>query len=179
MRRKTLGKHYYKSKKKRVKRRRTKTRKVGGGFSNIFRRPPTEIDDSLKQRIKNIKEAAEKLETLHATDEGKALFDKLLEGAKALSERTGSLNIDNYTINYLTEVKPHIDKLSKEGTKNMFHIFNSALTFLAEIRIDKKEVISPLTVEEKTLYEAATSHISTIIRDSNIANIDLTYYDLN
>ena len=79
MRRKTLGKHYYKSKKKRVKRRRTKTRKVGGGFSNIFRRPPTEIDDSLKQRIKNIKEAAEKLETLHATDEGKALFDKLLE----------------------------------------------------------------------------------------------------
>ena len=204
-RRRTLRKQYYKnrqknyniSKIKRVKRIKTKTRKLGGGFPNIFGRakihPITKdaswtqdmfeqehknnrqigenmriINGTLEERITNITQSARELEKLHDTDEGIALFDKLLEAAKAHAERVGWRYFDNYTINYLTEVKPHIDTLSEDGMKYMQHIHAYAYKFRKNLYYDKETSKVVLTQQEEELFSEINEHILNIIKYSNI-----------
>ena len=204
-RRRTLGKQYYKnrqknyniSKIKRVKRIKTKTRKLGGGFPNIFGRAkihPITKDDSwtqdmieqeqknnrqigeniriingtLEERITNITQSARELEELHDTDEGIALFDKLLEAAKAHAERVGWRYYDNYTIYYLTEVKPHIDTLSEDGMEYMRHIHAFAYKFRKNLYYDKETSKVVLTQQEEELFSEINEHILNIIKYSNI-----------
>lgn len=194
VRRKSYKKFYNKSKKsiRKVKRRKTKTRKLGGGFTNIFGRakihPITKdnsseqyitnqireqirenmkiINGTLEERITNIKQSARELEKLHDTIEGRALFNKLLKGVKEYAERTGTPYFDNYTRDYLTEVKPHIDTLSEEGMKYMRYIHSFADKFRQNLDIDK--TMSELTQQEEELLSEINKHIINIIKYSNI-----------
>jgi len=197
-RRRTLRKQYYKnrqknyniSKIKRVKRRKTKTRKLGGGFPNIFGRakihPITKyeeqeqknnrqiqeniriINGTLEERITNITQSARELEKLHDTDEGIALFDKLLEATKAHAERVGWQYFDNYTRDYLTEVKPYIDTLSEDGMNYMRHIHTFAYKFRKNLYFDKKTSKVVFTQQEEELFSEINEHILNIIKYSNI-----------
>ena len=208
-RRRTLRKQYYKnrqknyniSKIKRVKRRKTKTRKLRGGFPNIFGRAkihPITKDDSSKQptieqvqeymrqkqvnmkminktleeRITNITQSARELEKLHDTDEGMALFDKLLEAAKAHRPDIDSRYFDNYTRDYLTEVKPYIDTLSEDGMEYMRYIHTFAYKFRKNLYYDKNTSKNTskvvFTQQEEELFSEINKHILNIINYSNI-----------
>ena len=137
--------------------------------------PPEAKGVSLEERIKNIKEAAEKLEKLHDTDEGKALFAKLLKRAGVRSKRTGGIYFDTYTSDFLEGIKPNTENLSEEYTEPMLYIFEFSRRFLQGMHIDNDTIIysSQLTAAEKKLFETATSHISTILINSNIGNYNL------
>jgi len=124
------------------------------------------INGTLEERITNITQSARELEKLHDTDEGMALFDKLLEGAKEYAERTGSLYFDNYTRDYLTEVKPYIDTLSEKGMIYMRHIHTFAYKFRQNLYLDK--TTSDLTQQEEELFSEIIKHILNIIKYSNI-----------
>ena len=202
VRRRTLRKQYYKnrqknyniSKIKRVKRRKTKTRKLGGGFPNIFGRakihPITKyeeqeqeymrqkqvnmkmINKTLEERITNITQSARELEKLHDTDEGMALFDKLLEAAKAHRPDIDSRYFDNYTRDYLTVVKPYIDTLSEDGMEYMRYIHTFAYKFRKNLYYDKNTSKNTskvvFTQQEEELFSEINKHILNIINYSNI-----------
>ena len=125
------------------------------------------INGTLEERITNITQSAQELEKLHDTDEGIALFDKLLEATKAHAERVGWRYFDNYTRYYLTEVKPYIDTLSEDGMKYMQHIHAYAYKFRNNLYYDKETSKVVLTQQEGELFSEINEHILNIIKYSN------------